>query len=96
MTDLVKQIKARFQIKDPFFKAFQIPINANKSNPPSLLEFYHGIPCFENIADIIMGTAGIGRAVKKVHADDNIFRASDETRKVWRPNFDTKIFHGTI
>eukprot|EP00795_Rhopilema_esculentum_P010674 gene10674-19425_t len=54
MIELVKQIRARFQINDPIFKASEIrlAINASKCNPPSLLEVYRAMPYIENIADI--------------------------------------------
>ncbi|CAB4034933.1 zinc finger MYM-type 1-like [Paramuricea clavata] len=54
LVELVKQIRSRFDMKDPIFKLveFLIPSNAVKCVPPSLNELFLTLPYLAEVADV--------------------------------------------
>ena len=95
LVELVKQIRSRFDMKDPIFKLveFLIPNNAVKCIPPSLNELFVNLPYLAEVTD--MTSADLEWRKQALEEPEDVL--DDETSTIfWRKRLNAKTVNGRL
>ena len=93
LVELVRQIRSRFDMKDPIFKLveFLIPSNAVKCVPPSLNELFKHLPYLADLAD--MTSADLEWRKQALEEPEEM--ADTSAAQFWQKRLNVKTVNGT-